>query len=85
MGKATVSLRGTDWIASSGTGLSVSYAGGASLGVQISHGLPDPLLRHVPVKKKTASQTRINCLRDRKEASKESPVKHATVEVQHCW
>lgn len=47
------SLHGTNWIASSGTGLSVSYAEGAFLGVQISHGLPDPLLKHVPVKKKT--------------------------------
>lgn len=53
MGKITISLHGTDWIASSGTGLSVSYAGDAFLGVQISHGPPDPLLRHVPVKKET--------------------------------
>ena len=53
MGTVTVSLHGTDWIASSGTGLSVSYAEDAFLGVQISHGLPDPLLKHVPVTKKT--------------------------------
>lgn len=51
-GKVTVGLHGTDWIASSGTDLSVSYAGDAFQGVQISHGLPDPLLGHVPAKRK---------------------------------
>lgn len=56
-GGVTVGLHGTGWIASSETGLSVSYAGDAFLGVQISHGLPDPLLGHVPVKKKMQRQT----------------------------
>lgn len=48
----TVGLHGTDWISSSGTDLSVSCAGDAFRGVQISHGLPDPLLGHVPGKRK---------------------------------
>lgn len=56
MGRVSIGLRGTGWIASSGTDLSVSYAGDAFQGVQISHGLPDPLLGHVPVKKKRQHQ-----------------------------
>lgn len=52
----TIGLHGTGWIASSETDLSVSYAGDAFLGVQISHGLPDPLLGHVPAKNKMQHQ-----------------------------
>lgn len=50
-------LHGTNWIASSGTGQLVSYVEGASLDVQISHVLQDPLLIYVPIKNKIKAYT----------------------------